>query len=87
MRVVVGLLIAAGFLAAMFYVTASETSYECSVCIRYGGGENCATVKGPDEQQTMMQAVTTACAPLSSGVTEGLECSRTRPSSARCTRD
>lgn len=85
MRVVVSLLIAAGFLAVMFYVTAAETSYECSVCIRYRGSENCATVAGPDEEQAMMQAVSTACAPISSGVTDGMECNRTPPRSARCT--
>jgi hypothetical protein len=84
-RVVVGVVIAALFLAAMFFVTASETTFECSVCIQYGGGENCATVAGPDEQQTLMQAVTTACAPLSSGVTDGMECNRSRPKSVRCT--
>lgn len=72
------------FLAAMVYVTTAETSVECTVCIRYAGAENCATVSGPDEQQTRMQAATTACAPLSSGVTEGMECTRTPPRSARC---
>lgn len=85
MRAVAGVLMAAGFLAALFYVTSRETSYQCSVCIRYRGAESCATVSGPDEEQAMMQAVTTACAPLSSGVTEGMECSRTPPVSARCT--
>ncbi len=77
-------MVAALFFAAMFYVTTAETSVECTVCIRYGGGENCATVSGPDEQQVMMQAATTACAPLSNGVTEGMECTRTPPRSARC---
>jgi hypothetical protein len=87
LRVALGLLIAAAFLAALLYVTAAETSYECSVCVRYGGAESCATVSGPDEEQAMMQAVSTACAPLANGVTEGMECSRTPPRSARCTRD
>ena len=84
MRVAIGLLLAALFFVVMFFVTAAESSFECSVCIRYRGAENCATVSGPDEQQAMMQAVTTACAPLSNGVTEGMECGRTPPRSARC---
>lgn len=84
MRLAGGLLLAALFLAAIFYVTRTETAVECTVCIRYGGAENCATVSGPDEQQVRMQATSTACAPLSSGVTEGMECSRTPPSMVRC---
>ena len=84
MRVAGGLLCAALFFAAIFYVTRAETSVECEVCIRFGGAENCATVTGPDEQQARMQATSTACAPLSSGVTEGMECSRTIPSRVRC---
>jgi hypothetical protein len=85
MRIAGGLLVAALFFAALFYVTRAETSVECTICIRYGGSENCATVSGPDEQQARMQATSTACAPLSAGVTQGLECSRTPPSMARCT--
>ncbi len=77
-------MIAAIFFAAIFYVTTAETSVECTVCIHYGGAENCATVSGPDEEQAMMQAATTACAPISNGVTAGMECTRTRPRSAHC---
>ena len=84
MRVVAGVVIAAAFLAAMLYVTRAETSVECRVCIHYGGAENCATVSGPDRELAMMQAATTACAPLSNGVSEGMQCTRTPPRSARC---
>lgn len=85
MRIAGGILSAVLFFAAMFYVTRSETTVECTVCIRFRGAENCATVSGPDEEQARMQATTTACAPLSSGVTQGMECSRTPPSMVRCT--
>ena len=85
MRVAIGLLLAAVFFGALFYVTASETSVECTVCVHYGAGDNCATVSGPDRQQAMRQATTTACAPLTSGVTQGMECDRTPPRSATCT--
>lgn len=84
MRAWVGILVAAFFLAAMFYVTRSETTVECSVCIQFNGVENCATVSGPDQAQAMMQATSTACAPISSGVSDGMKCTRTPPRSARC---
>jgi hypothetical protein len=86
LRATVGVLLCALFLAALYWVTVAETSVECTVCMRFGGGERCATVKGPDEEQAMMQAVSTACAPLSSGVTQGMECNRTPPWSATCRR-
>jgi hypothetical protein len=84
LRVAVGLLLAGLFLAAMFYVTASESSVECTVCIRFGGVENCATVSGPDELSAVAQATSTACVPLSSGVTESMECGRTPPGRVSC---
>jgi hypothetical protein len=84
LRVAGGILCAALFFAAMFYVTREETATECTVCIRFQGAENCATVSGPDEQQARAQATSTACAPLSNGVTEGMECNRTAPTSSRC---
>ncbi len=84
MRLAGGLLCVVLFFAAILYVTQAETSVECTVCIHFGGAENCATVTGPDEQQARMQATSTACAPLSSGVTEGMECSRTVPAMVRC---
>lgn len=86
MRIAGGILCAVLFFAALFYVTRSESAVECTVCIRFRGNENCATVSGPDEQQARMQATSTACAPLSSGVTEGMECSRTAPSRVSCSR-
>ena len=85
MRVALGLLLAGLFLAAMLYVTASESSVECTVCIDFGGRESCATVSGPDQQAAVMQASTTACVPLASGVTQSMECSRTPPSRVSCT--
>ncbi len=86
MRLAGGLVLAALFFAALFYVTTAETSVECTVCMRYRGAENCATVSGPDARQAMMQATSTACSPLSSGVTEGMECDRTPPLKATCSR-
>jgi hypothetical protein len=85
LRVAGGLLVGVLFIAALIYVTTAETSVECTVCIRFGGAENCATVSGPDPRQAMMQATTTACAPISSGVTEGMKCDRTPPMKAECT--
>ena len=84
MRAAIGTLLAALFLGAMFYVTLAESSVECNVCLEYAGRSECATVSAPDRDQAIMQAVTTVCANLTSGVTSGMKCSRTPPTSSSC---
>ncbi|MDJ0851216.1 MAG: hypothetical protein QNK04_22820 [Myxococcota bacterium] len=84
-RVIVGVLLGAGFLAALVLTTLRETRVECEVCIEYGGRTECRAASGGDVDQARMQALTSVCAVLASGVTRGLECQRTPPRSVRCT--
>ena len=48
---------------------------------RAPGGE---LVAAPDREQAISQAMSTACAKLSSGVTQGMACMRVQPISTRC---
>jgi hypothetical protein len=84
LRVGAGLLCAALFFAALYYVTLAESSVRCTVCLEFAGGQSCDTVSAPDREQAISQAASTACAKLSSGVTEGMACMRTPPISTRC---
>ncbi len=85
MRVAAGVLCAAVFFTALYYVTAAESSVSCTVCLEFGGARSCNTVAGPDRDQAISQAMSTVCASLASGVTRGMECMRTVPSSTACT--
>jgi hypothetical protein len=84
-RTVVGLLLVAAFIAALVYTTIDQTGVECRVCITYQGQTACSTVVGPDRSLAQMQATSTACTGLSSGVTDSISCGNTRPDSIECT--
>ena len=80
----VGVGLGAAFLAALVWTTLAQSSVECEVCVDYGGDSACRSVAASDSGEAARQAQATACAILSRGVTQGLECDRTLPRSVRC---
>lgn len=78
--VMVGLLIFAALLGLIAYSTMNMAQHRVEVCIEYKGRTNCATAAGRTQEAALRAATTTACADLSSGVTEVLGCERTEPS-------
>ena len=80
----VGVGLGAIFLAALVWTTLAQSSVECEVCVDYGGDSACRSVAASDSGEAARQAQATACAILSRGVTQGLECDRTLPRSVRC---
>jgi hypothetical protein len=83
-RVWVGVALALGFVAALVFTTVRETRVECEVCIAFGGRTECGSASAGSAEEARQQAMNTACAVLTSGVTRGLECQRTPPRSVRC---
>jgi len=83
-RVLWGVITAAVFFAAMYYVTVAESSVTCTVCHDYGGRSSCDTVSAPNRDQAVAQAVSTACQKLAGGVTQTMECSRTPSRTVSC---
>jgi hypothetical protein len=84
MRTIVGILIGALFVGAMIYAVMAESQVECEVCVAYHGETVCRTSTAVDRDQALYGAVSAACAILSGGVTDGIECSRTPPRSQSC---
>ena len=84
-RWIVGLLLGAAFLAALLLATLRETRIECEVCMEFDGRTACRSVGGADREAATRDAVSNACAVLSSGVTQGMACNRTLPRSTTCT--
>jgi len=80
----VGILIAIGFVTAIVIVTLDQIRVTCDVCIEYRGRRICENAVAVDRAQAMQQATTAACAQLSAGVTDGIQCSNTPPVSATC---
>ena len=83
-RVFAGVMLGAAFIAAMFFATQRESAVQCELCMEFGGRTACRTTSAADRDAAVRGAITTACAVLSSGVTQGLECDRTPPRSLSC---
>lgn len=83
-RVWLGWMLGGAFLAALLWTTLAQSGAECEVCLAYGGETVCRTVAAADRETASQQAIASACAILSRGVTQGLECQRTPPRSLRC---
>jgi hypothetical protein len=83
-RVIVGILIGAGFLVAIILATLDQMRVTCEVCILYRGRQVCEKASAADRANATTQATNSACAQLSSGVTDGIACNNTPPVSTRC---
>lgn len=83
-----GALLTIGFLAFISYISFSliwtGNKYECEICVKYKGLEECQKVKGMDKQDTIMAGVSTACGAVASGMTESIDCQGTPPTKLIC---
>jgi hypothetical protein len=70
--------------AYVVYSSLQVSTYECDVCMAFGGGEICRTVTGETEEEGIRTGIDNACALLASGMTEVIKCGRTQPVKAVC---
>jgi hypothetical protein len=83
-RVVTGAFLGAVFVSVLVMALMKEVQVECEVCIEFGGGRACRTSIASDRDRAVNGATTAACVVLSGGVTSGIQCGNTPPSSLRC---
>ena len=83
-RVITGVVLAAVFVSVLVMALMKEAQVECEVCIEFGGGRVCRTSIASDRDRAVNGATTAACVILSGGVTSGIQCGNTPPSSLRC---
>ena len=79
-----GLLVAVLFMAALVYNTLQQSQVTCEVCMEFEGSRTCRTVSGEDRDTAISMGVQNACALLANGVTPGIQCGRTAPTSISC---
>jgi hypothetical protein len=70
--------------AVFFYMTAARASEECTVCMNFQGGSNCATAAGRTAAEATETAHNTACGPLVRGMNESIACGNRPPVSVQC---
>jgi hypothetical protein len=81
---IVVILTLVGFVAFLLWTTLSAQKVECTVCVEFGGGRNCATATGGDERASAETAQSTACGTLARGMNESIACGNAVPASRVC---
>jgi hypothetical protein len=76
----------AAVVALFFYMTTARATEECTVCMEFQGGANCATALGRSPQEATETAHSTACGPLAQGMNESIACGNRAPVSVQCRR-
>lgn len=67
-----------------FYMTTAQANQECSVCVEFQGGSNCATALGSTVGEATETAHKTACGPLARGMNETIACDNREAVSVQC---
>ncbi|MBK7974843.1 MAG: hypothetical protein IPK07_16700 [Deltaproteobacteria bacterium] len=69
-----------------FVVWSAQTGGQthCQVCMTFGGLKNCAAAAGPTIEEAERAARTAACATISNGVTESIQCEHEAPTTRSC---
>ena len=75
-------LVFVGYLS--FTIIWSGSKYQCDICVKYKGLESCQEVEGMDKENTIMTGMSTACAAVTNGRTESIDCSMTQPIKIQC---
>lgn len=68
-------------LIAVIYFSMGLRQFTCELCMEFQGRTNCATASGTTREEAVRTATDTACATISGGMTESIQCSRTTPTS------
>ncbi|MEE9282051.1 MAG: hypothetical protein V3V67_17935 [Myxococcota bacterium] len=84
MRVIATIAALALFGGLLWYGLRQQARVECDVCVTFKGRTECRVGRGDTEESAIASANTAACAVLGSGVTDAMQCSVTRPTSATC---
>ena len=77
----VAILFGLAVLALIVSSTMDLRQYSCEVCVTFNGRTNCAKASGTSEEEAQRTAQDTACATISGGMTESIQCSNAVPDS------
>jgi len=67
------------FIAYVVYSSLGSQNYRLEVCVEYQGQSACATATGSTRQEAQRTATDTACAKVTSGMTNTMSCSQRPP--------
>jgi hypothetical protein len=70
-------------IGAVVYTSMSVKQYRCEVCMEFQGRTACRTAGAATEMGARRTAQDNACADISSGVTDSMQCGNTQPVSVK----
>ena len=62
----------------------SGSQHQCEICVEYKSLKSCQKVKGMAKEDTIMTGISTACAAVTNGRTESIECANIPPVKIEC---
>ncbi len=71
-------------IAFVIYRSMTIAEYECEVCVTFHNRTVCRTAASGTRDASIDSAVTSACATLTSGMTESIRCQNTEPDRISC---
>ena len=77
--VVIGIVFGVGVLAVIIWSSFNMSQVKVKACMQYEGRTNCATASGTTKEFATRAAISTACAPISGGVTGTIGCEGSKP--------
>lgn len=80
--VVIGFVVV--LLLLILYASIGLSSYTCEVCIEFRGQSRCRTASGATREEAQRTATDNACAFLSSGMADSIQCAASPPRSVKC---
>ncbi len=81
--VLIGIFFVIAVLAVLIYSTMNLSSARVEVCMDFQGRHACSTAAATTKDYALRSATQTACAQISSGVTDTIGCQNTNPASVR----
>lgn len=81
--VAIGIVFLGVVLAFLIYSTMHVAKYRVEVCIAFQGANQCRTASADTQAHALQSAQSNACALLTSGVTETMQCERQTPTSVK----
>ena len=81
--VAIGIVFVVVVLAFLVYSSMHIANYRVEVCVAFRGGNQCRTASADSQEHALRSAQSNACALLTSGVTETMQCERETPTSVK----
>ena len=81
--VVIGVVFVVAVVAFLIYSSMQISQYRVEVCVNFRGATQCRTASADTKDHALRSAQSNACALVSSGVTDTMQCERNDPTSIK----